>query len=97
MYSLREEMAAWSDWLAIESPPWVAYCAIMKVRLFELEKCLGVIPSFIGWVFHRLTAKLHVRDGGVQVKKACGCVKLCAGLEAGIEEAIQTVKELEEL
>jgi hypothetical protein len=29
---LRQELAAWMEWLSNESPPWAAYCALMRRR-----------------------------------------------------------------
>ena len=39
---LREELAAWTIWLANGSPPWAAYHALMAGRLVALDKCPGV-------------------------------------------------------
>ena len=36
--SLREDMAAWTGWIANESPPWAAYRDIMAAQLFALDK-----------------------------------------------------------
>ncbi|KAI2490418.1 hypothetical protein MHU86_24150 [Fragilaria crotonensis] len=36
--ALREEMAAWTNWLANTSPPWAAYRAVMANRLVALDK-----------------------------------------------------------
>ena len=36
--SLREDMAAWANWLDNKSPPWAAYCTIMSARLVDLDK-----------------------------------------------------------
>ena len=38
---LREELAAWADWLANSSPPWAAYRAMMAGWLVVLDKRLG--------------------------------------------------------
>ena len=35
--ALREEMAAWTNWLANTSPPWAAYRAVMANRLVALD------------------------------------------------------------
>ncbi len=45
---LREELAAWTEWLCNESPPWAAYRAMMGARLCGLDKCPGVRPLGIG-------------------------------------------------
>ena len=39
---LREEMAAWVDWMSNSSPPWPAYRALVSKRLVALDKgCQG--------------------------------------------------------
>lgn len=89
---LREEMAYWQDWLANHSPPWAAYRAVMARRLVALDKQPGVRPVGIGEIWQRLLAKLVIADCGDQAKLACGAVQLCAGLEAGIEGALHSVR-----
>ena len=79
--SLREEMTAWKDWLANESPPWAAYRNIMAVRMVALDKFPGVRPVGIGEVCCRLVVNIFLQDKGVQAKEAYGSVNLCAGLE----------------
>ena len=64
----REEMAAWAEWLANESPPWAAYRALMACRLVALDKCPGVRPVGIGEIMRRFLAKLVLRSVGSQAK-----------------------------
>ena len=45
----------------------------------------------IGETLRRALAKLVMRAAGDQAKTACGNLQLCAGLEAGIEEATHAV------
>ena len=40
---MREELDAWTRWLANGSPPWAAYLALMAGRLMDLDKCLGYV------------------------------------------------------
>ncbi len=44
---LRQELAAWVEWLSNESPPWAAYRALMRQRLVVLDKQPGVWPVAI--------------------------------------------------
>ena len=90
--SVSEDMAAWTGWLANESPPWAAYRNIMAVRMVALEKFPGVRPVGIGEVCCRLVVKLFLQDKGVQAKEAYGSFNLCAGLEEIIEGAIYTLR-----
>ena len=55
------------------------------------DKRLGVHPKGIGETLCRALAKLVMRVEGEQAKTACGNLKLCAGLEAGIEGATHAV------
>ena len=36
--NIRVEMEEWEDWLSDDSPPWVAYRAVMSGRLVALYK-----------------------------------------------------------
>ena len=47
---LREAIASITRWLADDSPPWVAYQALMANCLVALDKCPGVRPVGIGKV-----------------------------------------------
>ncbi|KAI2506100.1 hypothetical protein MHU86_8331 [Fragilaria crotonensis] len=85
--ALREEMAAWTNWLANTSPPWAAYRAVMANRLVALDKQPGTRPVGIGEVYRRLWAKCLLKAIGSQATAACGNFNLCAGLQAGIEGA----------
>ena len=55
---LREELAAWTRWLANRLPPWAAYRALMAGCLVALDKNSGVRPVGIGEAIRRLMAKL---------------------------------------
>ena len=94
---IKEEMAAWTDWLSNKSTPWEAYRANMAARLVALEKSLGLKTVVIREVFRRLLAKLVFQVGGAQSKEAYGGVNLCAGLEGSIEGAMHAVREREEI
>ena len=60
----------------------------MACRLAALNKCPGVRPLGIGEVWRRAIAKCALKACGDDAKAACGSLQLCAGLEAGIEGAI---------
>ncbi len=49
---LRQEMTDWVEWLSNDSPPWVAYCALMCKRLVALDKQPGVHTVAIGVIWH---------------------------------------------
>ena len=89
---LREELAAWTEWLCNERPPWAAYRGLMSCRLVALDKCPGVRPLGIGDIWRRGIAKCALKVCGEDAKAACGSTQLCAGLEAGIEGAMHAVK-----
>ena len=92
--ALREEMAAWANWLANTSPPWAAYRAMMANRLVALDKEPGTRPVGIGEVYRRLWAKCLLKAIGSQATAACGNYNLCAGLQAGIEGAVHAVRDV---
>ena len=92
--ALREEMAAWTNWLANTSPPWAAYRAVMANRLVALDKQPGTRPVGIGEVYRRLWAKCLLKAIGSQATAACGNFNLCAGLQAGIEGAVHAVRDV---
>jgi hypothetical protein len=68
----REEMAAWTKWLANTSPPWAAYRAMMTNCLVALDKQPGTRPVGIGKVYRRLWAKCLLKAIGSQATAACG-------------------------
>ena len=47
----------------------------------------------IGTTLRRALAKLVMRAPGDQAKTACGNLQLCAGLDAGIEDATHAVEQ----
>ena len=61
-------------------PPWDAYRAIVVYRLVALDKRPGVHP-------------VRIRETLFQARMACRSLQLCAGLEAGIEEAMHAVAQ----
>jgi len=89
--ALRLEMAAWTEWLANEHPPWAAYRALMACRLMALDKEPGTRPVGIGEIYRRLMAKCVISVCGHTATAACGNVNLCAGLSAGIEGAVHAM------
>ena len=77
--------------MAKSSPTWAAYFTLMACRLVALDKRPGVHPVGIGETLLQDLAKLIMRVARDQVKMICGNLKLCTGLEAGIEGATYTV------
>ena len=63
----------------------------MACCLVALDKRPGVRPVGIGETLCRALVKLVMRAAGDQAKTACGNLKQCAGLEAGIEGATHAV------
>ena len=92
--AFREEMAAWANWLANESPPYAAYRAFRAGRLVALDKCPGTRPVGIGEIFMRAWAKMGLVVAGSDATAACGDHNLCAGLPAGIEGAVHAVQRV---
>jgi len=89
--AFREEMASWTTWLANESPPWLAYRAVMAGRLVALDKQPGVRPVGIGKIYRRLMAKCILAMMGRQATTKCDNLNLCAGLQAGIKRAVHAM------
>ena len=80
-----------ADWISNHSPPWAAYCALIACRLVALDKQPRVRPVGIGETLCRALAKLVMRASRGWEKTTCGNIQLCAGLEAGIEGATDTM------
>ncbi len=89
---LRQELAAWVEWLSNESPPWAAYRALMSQRLVALDKQPGVWPVAIGKIWQWCIAKGNLVGSGAEAKGTCRSVQLCAGLEAGIKGVLHGVR-----
>jgi hypothetical protein len=92
--NLRKELSLWSEWLANESPSWAAIRAINAKRGVALDKEPGTRPLHIGEAYMRLLGKDLLTTARDEAKERCGSVQLCAGLEAGIEGGIHTVREV---
>ena len=90
---LREEMLEWTLWLGNTSPPWAAYRAMRQGRLVALDKQPGVRPLGIGECWLHAVSKCVLKECGREGKAACGSTQLCAGLEAGIEGAIHSIRK----
>jgi hypothetical protein len=89
--ALREEMAAWTNWLANTSPPWAAYWALMANRLVALDKQPGTCPVGIGEVYRQLWAKCLLKAIGAQATAACGCWRFYLFIEDSIEKILRLV------
>ena len=81
---LREELAAWVEWMSNTAPHWAAYRALQTCRPVALDKGPGVRPVGIGEIWKRGMAKCTLNILGEDAKADCGSTNLCAGLEAGI-------------
>ena len=79
--------------MANETPPWAAYRGTKNCRLTALDKRPGVRSVGIASVWDRTACKLTLSPTGLNAKAACGSKQLCAGLDAGIESAVQAVLE----
>ena len=95
---LREVMVDWAEWLANEMPDWAAYRGLTTRRLLALDKEPGTRPVGIGSIWLRYIAKLLLAETAAEAKSECGCLQLCAGLEAGTEGGLHSVHaKMEEL
>ena len=63
----------------------------MACNLVPLDKRPRVCPVSIGETLCRALDKIVMRAAGYQAKTECGNLKLCAGLEVGIEGATHAV------
>lgn len=91
--ALRQELAAWTEWLANGDPPYAAIRALMHCREVALNKKPGVRPIGIGEIFRRLIAQAIIRASGTYGTVNASNYNLCVGLQSGIEEAIQAVQQ----
>ena len=62
-------------------------------RLVALDKRPGVHPVGIGECWLHAVSKCILIECGKEGKAACGSTQLCAGLEAGIEGAIHSIRK----
>ena len=65
----------------------------MTWQIVALDKQPGVRPVGIGECWLRAVSKLVLANCGREGKAACGSTQLCAGLKAGIEGAIHSVRK----
>jgi hypothetical protein len=80
--------------MANESPPWADIRALMAGRLLAIDKFPGIRPIEIGETWWRAISKCILHVAGKDNKEACGIDQLCAGLESGIEGAIQAIQHM---
>ena len=67
----------------------------LACRLIPLEKGDNdVRPIGIGETLRRIVGKAVTRSIRQDIQTACGCVQVCAGIEAGCEAAIHAVREI---
>ena len=90
---LREELAAWAEWMSNGSPPWAAIRAICATRMLPADKEPGVRPISCGEIWYRLMSKCNLEYTKERAKWACGNRQLCAGLESGLEGALHAMRE----
>ena len=91
---MRDEVAAIARYLAINIVEWSHIRALMSSRLIALDKCPGVQLIAIGEELQRIVCKALALATGSDVAELCGVNQLCSGLEAGIEGAVQEIREL---
>ena len=69
---LREELAAWVEWMSNTAPPWAAYRALQTCCLVALDKGTDVRPVGIGEIWKRGISKCALKIVGADAKAACG-------------------------
>ena len=65
--------------------------AFLACRLIPLDKNPGLRPIGVGEVLRRIAGKVVMKVMKKDIKKAAGCLQLCAGQEAGCEAAIHAM------
>ena len=94
---LRAVIADLTDWIANSSPHWALYISLMSCRIVANEKRPGVHLLGVGETLPRSLAKLVLRAADNQEKVACKNLKLCGGLEAGIEGTTHAMRRRHDL
>jgi hypothetical protein len=92
--TFREEMAHWANWIAVSNPPWAAYWVLVACWLVALDKSPGTRPVGIGDIYCHLWAMCIFAVSASQATAACDNFNLRAGLTAGIEGAVHTVRHV---
>ena len=91
---LHTSVETFVDWLANGSPHWAAYRAFLSGRMIALDKHPGVRPVGVGETWRRIFSKIVLKVTGPEETMACQDDQLCAGLKAGIDDAIHGVQDL---
>ena len=68
--------------------------AFWACRLIPLDKNKGLRPIGVGEVLRRIAEKVVMKVVKEDIKKAAGCLQLCAGQEAGCEAAIHAMHKI---
>ena len=66
----------------------------LACRLIPLDKNPGLRPIGVREVLRRIAGKAVMKVVKEDIKKAAGCLQLCAGQEAGCEAAIHAVHKI---
>ncbi len=88
--NLRAIVARFAGWLANGFP----HRALMTGHLLGLDKNLGVHPIGIVDTWCRVLAKCILLVAGPVATEACGVDQLCAGLSAGIDDAVHLMQHV---
>ena len=68
--------------------------AFLACRLIPLDKNPGLRPIGAGEALRRIAGKVVMKVVKEDIKKAAGCLQLCAGQEAGCEAAIHAMQKI---
>ena len=68
--------------------------AFLACRLIPLDNHPGLRPIRVGKILRRLLGKVVMKVVKEDIKKAAGCLQLCAGQEAGCEAAIHAMHKI---
>ena len=91
---LRDSIAGLCHHLCNSIVPWDSIRALVANHLIALDKCPEVRPIGIGETLHRIIGKAVCLAACLDAALVCGSDQLCAGLQAGIEDAIHGMNQL---
>ena len=92
---LRTALARFAEWMANAMVPWAGIRGFQTSRLIALAKIpIGIRPIGIGDILTRLAAKTVLSATRSEAAEACGIDQTCAGLAAGIEGDVHSIRLL---
>ena len=94
--SLCQALAGFTQLFATTTLDPAGLAPFVSSRLIALDKNPGVRPIGVGEVMRRIVAKAVLKVAQTDITEACGFLQKCSGMPAGIEGAVNAMRQFYE-